>query len=218
MLPTFTLAQFLEMISGYNMTFWPLHLVAYGLGVVTVFLAVRTSRYSGKIISAILAFFWLWVGLVFNFVYFSPLYPLAIVYVVLFVIEAGILIFSGVFEQTLSFKPKADIYGIVGALFVLYSMFGYPAIEYLLGRGYPSLLPFGLVPCPMTVFTLGIMLWNDEKPKWYILAVPIFYALNGVIAIWKGIVEDVGLVAAGLAVIILITYWDQYKKLEQIAA
>jgi hypothetical protein len=217
MLPTFTLAQFLEMISRYNMTFWPLQLVAYGLGAVVVFLAVRISRYSGRIISAILAFFWLWVGLVFNLVYFSSLYPLAIVFVILFVIEAGILIFSGVFEQTLSFKPKNDIYGLVGALFVLYSMFGYPAIEYLLGRGYPSLLPFGLVPCPMTTFTLGIFLWSDERPKWYILAVPILYALSGVIPIWKGIVEDIGLVAAGLVTILLITYWDQYKKLEQFA-
>jgi hypothetical protein len=214
MLPTFTLAQFLEMMSRYNTTFWPLQLVAYGFGVIAVVLAITTSRHSGRIISAILALFWLWVGIVFNLVYFSPLYPLAIVFVILFVIEAGILAFAGVFKGTLSFKVKADIYGMVGALLVLYSMVGYPAIEYLLGRGYPSLLPFGLVPCPMTVFTLGILLWSDKKPTWYVLAIPILYSLSGVIPIWKGISEDIGLVASGLATIFMVAYWHRPKKLE----
>jgi hypothetical protein len=214
MLPTFTLAQFLEMMSRYNMIFWPLQLVAYGLGIVAVLLAIRTRQHSGRIISAILALFWLWVGIVFNLAYFSPLYPIAIVFVALFVIEAGILIFAGVFKGTLSFKVKADVYGTVGTLLVLYSMAGYPAIEYLLGRGYPSLLPFGLVPCPMTVFTLGILLWSNKKPTWYVLAIPILYSLSGVIPIWKGIIEDIGLVASGLATIFMVSYWDRTKKEE----
>jgi hypothetical protein len=213
MLPTFTLAQFLEMMSRYNKTFWPLQLVAYGLGIVAVAMAIRTSQHSGRIISAILVMFWLWVGIFFNLVYFSPLYSLAIVFVALFVIEAGILAFTGVFQGILSFKAKTDIYGMAGALLVLYSMAGYPAIEYLLGRGYPSSLPFGLVPCPMTVFTLGILLWSNKKPTWYVLAIPILYSLSGVIPIWKGIVEDIGLVVSGLATIFMVSYWDRPKKL-----
>jgi len=217
MIPTFTLEQFLEMISRYNMTFWPLQLVAYGLGLVAVLLAIRTTQHSGRIISVILSMFWLWVGIVFNLAYFSPLYPMAIMFVVLFVIEAGILIYVGVFKGILSFKVKADVYGTVGALLVVYSMVGYPAIEYLLGRGYPNLLPFGLVPCPMTVFTLGILLWSNKRPNWYILAVPILYSLSGVIPIWKGIVEDIGLVASGLATILMISYWVRVKKEGSIA-
>lgn len=212
MLPTFTLPEFLEMMSSYNLTFWPLQLVAYVLGIVAVLLAIRNGKYSSKIISAILAMFWLWVGLVFNLMYFSPLYPLAMVFVFLFVIEAGVLIFIGIFKGTLTFKYKADIFGIVGALFVIYSMVGYPAIEYLLGRGYPCSLPFGLVPCPMTVFTLGIFLWSNKKPSWYIVAIPILYSLSGFIPIWIGIVEDIGLVASGLATIFMVSYWEQAKR------
>jgi hypothetical protein len=214
MLPTFTLAQFLEMMARYNMTFWPLQIVAYGLGIVAVLLAIRTTKHSSRIIAAILALFWLWGGIVFNLVYFSSLYPMAIAFAVLFVIEAGILIYAGLLKGTLSFTVKADVYGAVGALLVLYSMAGYPAIEYLLGRGYPSLLPFGLVPCPMTVFTLGILLWSNKRPPWYVLAVPILYSLSGIIPIWKGIVEDIGLVVAGLATIVMISYWDRAKKEE----
>jgi hypothetical protein len=212
MLPTFTLEQFLEMISRYNTTFWPLQLVAYLLGAVAVILAIRMSSYSSKAILAILALFWLWVGIVFNWAFFSPLYPMAVLFVVLFAIEGVMLAFTGLSRQTLTFKPRADARSAVGALLVVYSMLGYPAIEYLLGRGFPDLLPFGLVPCPMTVFTLGILLWADEKPPWYVIAIPILYSLSGVIPIWKGIVEDIGLVAAGLSAIFMVSRWDLAKK------
>lgn len=212
MLPTFTLEQFLEMMARYNTTFWPMQLVAYGLGIIAVLLSIWPTQQSGRIVSIILALFWLWVGLVFNLVYFSPLYPMAILLAVLFVIQGGILITLGVFKGALSFKVNADLYGILGASLVLYSMVGYPLIEDLLGRGYPRSLPFGLVPCPMTVFTLGILLWSKEKPRWYVLAIPVLYSLSGVIPISIGIVEDTGLVAAGLATILMVSRWDRARK------
>jgi len=209
MLPTFTLSQFLEMISRYNLTIWPLQLVAYGLGLLAVLLAIWSTQHSGKIIFAILALFWLWNGMVFNLAYFSPLYPMALVFVFLFVMEAVILVFAGVFKGRFTFRLKVDIYGVVGALLVVYSMAGYLAIEALLGRGYPSSLPFGLAPCPTTVFTLGILLWSEKKPAWYILAIPILYSLSGVIPIWKGIIEDIGLVASGLTMLYVVSKWDR---------
>lgn len=212
MLPTFTLAEFLEMISRYNLTFWPLQIVAFILGIFVVLLAIWNGTHSGRIVSAILVFYWLWVGLVFNLLYFSPIFPMAITFVFLFVLQAVILIFAGVFKGTLSFKFKMDLYGIMGVILVIYSMVGYPAIEYLLGRGYPSLLPFGLVPCPMTVFTLGVFLWSERKPKWNVISIPILYSLSGIIPISIGIVEDVGLVASGLIAIFLLLFWDYLKK------
>ena len=212
MLPIFTLSEFLEMISRYNLTFWPLQVVAYGLGILVVLLAIWNGTHSGRIVSTILVFFWLWVGLVFNLLYFSPLFPMAITFVFLFVLQAVILIYAGVFKGKLSFKFKMNFYGIMGAILVIYSIVGYPAIEYLLGRGYPNLLPFGLVPCPMTVFTLGIFLWSDRKPKWYVITIPIFYSLGGIIPISIGIVEDVGLVASGLITIFMLVFWDHLKK------
>jgi hypothetical protein len=139
---------------------------------------------------------------------------MAISFVFLFVLEAGILTFAGVFKGTLSFKFKTDLPGIIGALLVIYSMAGYPVIEYLLGRGYPNLLPFGLVPCPMTVFTLGIFLWSNKRPNWYIIVVPILYSLSGVVPIMIGIVEDIGLVASGLITILMVSYWNRVKKEE----
>lgn len=212
MLPSFTIAEFLSMMSRYNSTFWPLQLVAYALGCAAVVLAFRSTPRSSGIISTILALFWLWVGVIFNWVYFRPLYSMAIAFVVLFAIEAGLLVFTGVFRQSLSFRLRADARGVVGALLVLYGMVGYPVIEYLLGRGYPSLLPFGLAPCPLTVFTLGLFLWTDRRLPWYVLVIPFLYSLSGVLPVSLGIVEDIGLVAGGLAATCMILYRDRARQ------
>jgi len=209
---TFTIKEFLEMLASYNTTFWPMQLVAYALGVVALIFAIRSTSYSSKIISGILTFFWLWVGVVFNWIYFSKIFPMSVGSTILFVIEGIILAATGVFKKNLSFSAKANLYGVVGGLFMLYGMVGYPAIEYLLGRGYPQLLPFGLAPCPTTVFTLGMLLWSERLPK-YIVAIPFLYSLSGIIPICMGILEDIGLVVIGLIVTIMILYRDRIKKI-----
>jgi len=207
----FTLDEFLDMLTGYNTAFWPLQIVVYSIAVIALIFIFIKSSYSGKFVSGVLAFFWLWIGIIFNFIYFSRLYPLANVFAILFVIEGIILAVAGVFKKDLSFTFKVDIYGVTGGLIIFYSLIGYPAIEYLQGRGYPQLLSFGLVPCPTAIFTLGLLLWSERKLPKYILIIPFLYSLSGIIPILLGIVEDIGLVIAGLSAAILIQYRDRMK-------
>lgn len=205
----FTLKEFLDMLAGYNATWCPMQIIAYALAVVAIFFAIKKTNYSGRIIAGVLAFFWLWSGVIFNYMYFSKLFPMANVFAVLFTIQGIIFIVAGVFRKDLSFSVKADIYGIAGGLFIFYGTIAYPAIEYLLGRGYPELLSFGLVPCPTTIFTLGLLIWSDRRLPIYILIIPFLYSLSGVVPIYLGVVEDIGLVIAGLSAAILILYRDR---------
>jgi uncharacterized membrane protein HdeD (DUF308 family) len=133
MSPSFTLEQFLDVMARYNAAFWPLRFLAYLLGILAVIFTIRNTMYANNIISVILAAFWIWVGIVFNWMYFSKLSATGPILAVLFVIEGVLLIAAGVFGKRLSFK---DAYGVIGWLLVLFGMVGYPAIEYLLGRGY----------------------------------------------------------------------------------
>jgi len=91
-------------------------------------------------------------------------------------------------------------------------MVGYPAIEHLLGRGYPRLVAFGLMPCPTTVFTWGMLLWTDRRVPKCVLAVPLLWSLGGVQPLAMGIVEDVGLVLSGVAAMAMILYRDRREK------
>ncbi len=211
---TFTFEEFLEMVTKYNNDLWPMHLFVYALAGIAIFLAVKKTSFSSRIISGILAFFWLWIGIVFNLMYFSKIFPMANIFTILFIIQGIIFVVTGVFKQSLSFSIKTDIYGVLGGIFILYAMVAYPLIEYLLGRGYPQILPFGLISCPTTIFTLGMLLCCDRRLPKYVLIIPFLYSLSGIIPISLGIVEDIGLVISGLCATFLILYRDRMKVRE----
>ncbi|MGC9334984.1 MAG: DUF6064 family protein [Anaerolineae bacterium] len=207
---TFTLQEFLDMIASYNDTYWPLPVVGYALGILAVILAMAKTAGASRVASAVLVIFWLWVGIVFNGLVFTELSSTSIVFAVLFVIQGILLAATGVLRTALSYRPKADVYGIVGGLALLYGLAGYPAIEHLLGRGYPQTLVLGLVPCPTVVFTLGLFLWSARPLPKALLAIPVLYALaGGLLAASQGIVEDIGMISFGLVAAVMILVRDR---------
>jgi hypothetical protein len=194
----FNLDGFLALVKDYNLAVWPLQVAAYVLGVAVLLLAVARWKYSGRIISGVLAFFWLWTGGVFNLGWFRPFYPLAIAFVFLFIAQGIIFAAAAANRPPLSFRFRVDARTFTAALMALYALLGYPLLESLWNRGFPYSLSFGLVPCPTTLFTLAILLLADRKLPWYVTAVPILYSFGGVVPIASGIHEDIGLVAGGV--------------------
>jgi Family of unknown function (DUF6064) len=68
---------------------------------------------------------------------------------------------------------------------------------------------FGL-PCPTTIFTLGMLLWLDKTPPLYLLIIPLLWSLIGTVAALKlGIREDVGLLVSGA---LTVWFWVVGKK------
>jgi hypothetical protein len=94
-------------------------------------------------------------------------------------------------------------------------MIGYQLVGYLLGHIYPQYFPFGLVPCPTTIFTFGLFLMTAKKIPTYYLVIPFILAVGGVLAVYKGILEDVGLFIAGLVGTVMIFARDKNNDNEQ---
>jgi len=205
----FTFDEFLEMLERFNTEWWPVHLIMYTLAVAAIYFAVRKTRYSGKVVTGILVFFWIWVGAVFNLLYFSILYPMAYLFVVLFILEGIILAVAGLFWQRLTFRVRADLFGLVGAILIIYALIGYPLIANFTGRGYPHLLLTGMMPCPTAIFTLGLLLWSEKPIPKIVPVIPVIYALTGFVPVKLGVVEDIGLIAAGILTAILLIYRDR---------
>ena len=205
---TLTLAPLLATFEKYNLAIWPMQVLAYVLGLVALFFAIRPSRYSGRIVSGILCFLWLWTGVVFLPFYFGPVYTPAYAFGVLFIIQ-GFLFLASVLRPRLSFGFKGDVYSIVGLLLIAYAMVGYPLVGYSLGHIYPQTLPFGLTPCPATVFTFGLLLLTDKKVPRPFLVIPLLWGLGGVLPVSVGILEDIGLILAGVLGTALILYRDR---------
>jgi hypothetical protein len=77
----------------------------------------------------------------------------------------------------------------------------YPIIGYSVGHRYPNAPTFGL-PCPTTIFTLGLLLFSVEPVSRRVFVVPLLWAAVGSLAAFQlGVAEDLGLLAAGIATV-----------------
>jgi hypothetical protein len=194
----FTREQFLTIFSQYNLAVFPLQIVFIILGIVALWFVVKKSPISDRIILLILIFFWFWMGIVYHILFFSSINPLAYVFGVLFVIEAGLLIYFGVTKKLVGFSPTQDRYTLIGLVFIVYALVIYPIIGTVAGHGYPRLPTFGL-PCPTTIFTFGLFLMADKKFPLPLLVIPLLWSMIGFFAALSlGITEDYMLLVAGV--------------------
>ncbi|MBN2030109.1 hypothetical protein JW824_07665 [bacterium] len=205
---SFTVEELLLAFERYNLAVWPLQIIASILGLVALFFTIKKTKNAIRIVSAILSFFWLWTGIVFCFIYWSPYYSYAYGFGILCVIQ-GLLFLISTLRPDLSDHSQTKLDSTVGFIFIIYSMAGYLVLGYLIGHGYPKYLPFGLVPCPTAIFTFGLFLMIDKKFPRYYLIVPSIIAIVSLLAIYKGIYEDIGLFLAGLIGTFLILKMDR---------
>ncbi len=202
----FTLEQFLEVFKDYNQGVFPMHFVLYLISGVAIYLALKSSPMSDKIISIILAFFWLWMGIVYHFIFFTAINKAAYIFGAFFIIQGILFLVFGVFQNRLSFHFRSDKSGLTGMTLILFALIIYPLLGYFFGHIYPSNPTFGL-PCPTTIFTFGFLLLNVKKCPLTILIIPFIWSVIGFMAAFQfGILEDTGLIAASLVTISLLLY------------
>lgn len=206
MKPPFTIEQFLEVFKNYNQAVFPMQIAFYLIGVVAIYHALKPNPKSDKVISTILSFLWLWMGIVYHIIFFTVINKAAYLFGVAFILQGILLLVLGVLKNKLSFKFQFNTFGIIGLILVLFSMIVYPILGYTLGHIYPASPTFGL-PCPTTIFTFGFILMNTKKTPIAVLIIPLLWSVVGFFAtIQLGILEDTSLLIAGLVTISLLFY------------
>ena len=209
----FTMEQFFGVFAQYNTTVWPVPVVIYLLALAALFLAIRKTSYTDRVISAILALFWLWMGVVYHLTFFAAINPLAYVFGGLFILQGLLFLASGTFGRKLSFGPELNIYGWAGGFFILYGLLIYPLLGYFLGHVYPYSPTFGL-PCPTTIFTFGLLLWTNKSVPKYLLVIPVLWSFIGFgAALQWHVLEDIMLLITGLVATAMLVYRDRAGKL-----
>jgi hypothetical protein len=194
----FTVEQFLSVFQQYNNSVWPMQVFFYMLGVCAIVLIFYRNKVSNRLISGMLAFLWLWTGIVYHLGFFSSINKAAYAFGAAFIIQGIIFLVAGVVRSGLSFRVRSDVYGILGFIFLVYALVIYPILGSYLGHRYPSSPTFGL-PCPTVIFTFGILLFTEKKVSFLVLLIPLLWSILGFSASFTfGIYEDLGLLAAGL--------------------
>jgi uncharacterized protein DUF6064 len=201
----FTVAQFLAVFRDYNETVWPVQVILLGLAAVAVLLVVFPRRWSGAAVSAILAGLWLWVGIAYHFWFFTRINPLAYFFAMLSI--AGGLAFAwfGIARRRVEFRLQRNARSAAGCALVVFALAIYPAWAVLSGHRFPELPTFGL-PCPLTLFTIGILGCAVRPLPRGVLVAPLAWSVVGAQgAFLLDVPPDLSLiVAAAFAVFLLV--------------
>jgi Family of unknown function (DUF6064) len=193
-----TIDQFLDVFRQYNDAVWPAQWILVTLALVAVVLAMRNRPGGDRWVSGILALLWFWMAAVYHLAFFAKVNRVAVTFAAAFAIQGIMFVWVAFRARPPSYRPRSTGATVIGALLIAYALLLYPALGYLLGHRYPSAPTFG-VPCPTTIFTLGMIVWSSGSIPGRLLVVPLAWAIVGVsAAVNLGMTEDFGLLAAGM--------------------
>ena len=197
----FTRAEFFDVFTRYNEAVWPVQLVLLMLGFAALLFAAAGTPRASIASGVALAALWAWMGLVYHLAFFRAINPAASLFGAAFVIQ-GVLIFGyTVGGRRTEFRAHRDAGSVAGIGIIAYAMIAYPLIGYLSGHRYPAMPTFG-VPCPTTIFTLGMLVLVKPPLPPILLVVPVLWAAIATsAALSLGVHEDLGLPVSALIVI-----------------
>jgi len=198
MTPPFSAEDFFRVFATYNLTVWPVQIVLVCVAVAVVILAFRARNPNGRLVALALGLLWAWMGVAYHWWFFSEINPAAWAFGGAFVLEGALFIRLAWRDEAPRFAAEPDVYGLTGAGLIVYALAVYPALGVLAGHTYPRQPTFGL-PCPTTIFTIGVLLWAKTRVPPALLVVPALWSVMGLSAVrYFGVLEDLMLPAAGI--------------------
>ena len=192
----FTADQFHGVFRAYNTAVWPAQWLLIALGMAAVVLALVRWRWSGVAVSAVLAALWAWIAVAYHLAFFARISTPAYGFAALSAAGAVIFIWQGVVRRRLAFRWHRDWKSAAGVALIVFALAVYPVWSTFAGHPYPELPTFGL-PCPTTIFTIGLLCFAATPAPRSPLIVPLLWCLVGSQASFLfGVWPDLGLVAA----------------------
>lgn len=198
----FTPSQFIALFERYNSAVWPLQLVTLAAAITVLgLLAARPRRRSTDVaILAVLVGFSVTTGAGYFLCGFTQLSPAGYPFAAIFLGEAAVLAHAARRPGTLTFSAAPGWRAVAGTIVLAYALVGYPAVGLLMGRPPVQSPWLGVVPCPTTIFTIGLLLRSSSRTPARYLALPILWSFIGTTAAVRfGVLEDLGMTAAAIA-------------------
>jgi hypothetical protein len=88
---------------------------------------------------------------------------------------------------------------------ILYACVLYTLLGLWAGHRYPEMPMFGVTPCPVTIFTFGVLLLTTAPVSRWLLVIPVIWSLiGGSAAFLLQVPQDWLLLFSGLSVIPLL--------------
>ena len=198
----FTIEQFMQVFSDYNLGVWPIQIYLVMIASVLIVLILKNMPGIGKLVLAILGFFWLWMGVAYHLMYFTEINAAAYGFGAAAVLQSIVFFFLA-FKKSPVFSSDFSTRSMAGIVLIVYSILIYPLIAHFQGHIFPVSPTFGL-PCPTTIFTFGILLFLQQRIPFFIVFIPLLWTIIGTsAAMMLGMVEDYGLIISGVIYIVM---------------
>ena len=173
----FTQEAFLEIFAAYNSLLWPAQFAGYGFGLAALFALWSQDVRFQRIACGSLAAMWLWTGLFYHLIFFVRINPAAWLFGLVFLIEGAMLVAAARRPEALRLHRRDDLRGWIGAGLIVYALVIYPVAAVLTGHLWPRMPTFGITPCPVTLFTIGLFLFGRVPLSLWII--PLLWSLVG---------------------------------------
>jgi hypothetical protein len=198
MQPPFSAQQFFEVMRHYNLAVWPAQVVLTALALVALGMLVRHRTWSARVILLALAGLWSWIAVMYHLAFFVAINPAAYAFAVLFLAGAAVFTWFAFRRADVAFAWAPGLRGALGAASIVYALVVYPVWSSGAGHAYPDLPTFGL-PCPTTIFTIGMLAFVRGARTWPLFVAPVLWSLIGLQAAFLfDVAPDLGLGVAGI--------------------
>lgn len=193
-------SAFLETIVNYNKSTYPAQMVISAIGLLfTILLYRRPVRIIKIAMKIYLCFCFAWISVAFFILHGSVELRKEFTAGLFGLIAVCFLIDIFIGKIKFERNKKQDI-----GVFFFYALFlAYPLVSILLGRSTMELVTW-LMPCPLTVYTITLLISFMPKINYPIFVLLIFWALTGAPkSIMFNVPEDIILGLAGLYAIVV---------------
>ena len=118
-----TREQCFDVFAAYNTALWPGAVALWIASVLICALMLRASgRSAGRVMSALLAIHWAWSGLAYHVAFLTRINPAAWLFAAMFLVQGGLLIWTGVVQGRLRFTTTHSAWTFVAQAFIAYTL------------------------------------------------------------------------------------------------
>lgn len=174
--------------------------MAYLVGAAALVFALRGGRLADRVVAAALAAMWLWTGAAYHLLHFAAVNPAAGLFGIAFLLQGLLFLGAAVSGRPLAFKAIRGGWRCGFGLFlVAYAAVLYPLLGRLAGHRWPEVPSFGVTPCPVTIFTFGVLLLSAARvPVWLLVVPALWSVIGGSAAVLLAVPQDWMLLLGGL--------------------
>lgn len=203
-----------QLAARYNAYIEPLQILIYLPTLLIFALLLRgTKQDTSRGVLLLLGSEWAMVGVLFWYNFVADVHWVGNV-AGSFYLAAGLYYAVG---ASRSFPPhfrwRRDNTTLVSLTITAIGILGYPGISWVIGREYPAVTTYGLMPGSVALLTLGVTLSSRPGPRLWLLLPPLLVALLSPFSIlWWEVWEDYILLPLGLIGFVAWAKWHKKNK------